>query len=73
MNFENTWYVIERHNRYEAVSHEVMCTYDPNTFVMLQNFETHHEALVELRLLIHIEIEETNQKIDKIPGSSSTH
>jgi hypothetical protein len=39
---------------------------------MLQNFETHHEALVELRRLIHIEIEETNQKIDKIPGDSST-
>jgi hypothetical protein len=63
MDFQNTWYVIERHNRYEAVSHEVLCTFDADTYVMLQNFETHHEALVELRRLIRIEIEETQQKL----------
>lgn len=73
MNFENTWYVIERNNRYEAVSHEVLCTFDPDTFVMLQNFETHHEALVELRRLIHIEIEETTKKIDRIAGNNPPH
>lgn len=63
MDFQNTWYVIERHNRYEAVSHEVLCTFAEDSYVMLQNFETHHEALVELRRLIRIEIEETQQKL----------
>jgi hypothetical protein len=63
MDFQNTWYVIERRNRYEAVSHEVLCTFASDSYTMLQNFETHHEALVELRRLIRIEIDETQQKL----------
>lgn len=63
MDFQNTWYVIERNNRYEAVSHEVLCALTSDSFTMLQNFETHHDALVELRRLIRIEIEETQEKL----------
>jgi hypothetical protein len=64
MNFQNTWYVIERKNKYEAVSHTVLSDLPPDSYVMLQNFDTHHEALSELGRLIHLEIQDTLKKID---------
>ncbi len=64
MNFQNTWYVIERHNKYEVVSHAVFSELASDSFVMLQNFDTHHEALSELGRLIHLEIQEAHKKID---------
>lgn len=66
MNFENTWYVVERHNKYEAISHAVLSGLPSDSYVMLQNFDTHHEALSELRRLIHLEIQDMQKKIDRI-------
>jgi len=64
MNFQNTWYVIERKNKYEAVPHTVLSELEADSYVMLQYFDTHHEALSELRRLIHLEIQDTQKKID---------
>ncbi len=64
MNFQNTWYVVERHNKYEVLSHEVLSGLSPDSYVMLQNFDTHHQALSELSRLIHLEIQDTQKKID---------
>jgi hypothetical protein len=64
MNLENTWYVIEHNNRYEVVSHSVLSALAANSYVMLQNFETHLEALSEFHRLIKLEIEDTRQKIE---------
>jgi hypothetical protein len=64
MNLENTWYVIEHKNRYEVVSHSVLSALAADSYVMLQNFETHLEALSEFHRLIKLEIEDTRQKIE---------
>ena len=69
MNFQNTWYVIERKNKYEAVSHNDWSALSPDSYVMLQNFDTHHEALSELRRLIHLEIQDAMKKIDGLHKS----
>jgi TRAP-type C4-dicarboxylate transport system substrate-binding protein len=66
MHLENTWYVIERNKRYEVVSHHVLTEFAEDSYVMLQNFETHTEALSEYHRLIKLEIEETRHKIDGI-------
>ena len=64
MNLENTWYVIERKNRYEVVSHSSLSELAAESYVMLQNFDTHAEALSEFHRLIKLEIEETRHKIE---------
>lgn len=64
MHLENTWYVIERNKRYEVVSHHALSEFVEDSYVMLQNFDTHAEALSEYHRLIKLEIEETRHKID---------
>jgi hypothetical protein len=44
MNFANTWYVIQRNNHFKTISHEAMVLLEEGSFVMLQNFQTHHEV-----------------------------
>ena len=63
MNFQNTWYVIERSNRCEVVSYDAMMALPQDSFVMLQNFETHHEALEEHKRLVRLAIAEAKQKL----------
>jgi hypothetical protein len=70
MNFQNTWYVIERKNKYEAVSHAVLSDLASDSYVMLQNFDTHQEALTELRRLIRLEIQDAMKKIDGLADHS---
>jgi len=64
MHLENTWYVIEHKNRFEVMSHSALSELAADSYVMLQNFDTHGEALSEFHRLIKIEIEEARQKID---------
>jgi TRAP-type C4-dicarboxylate transport system substrate-binding protein len=64
MNLENTWYVIERKNRYEVVSHSSLSELAAESYVMLQNFDTHLEALSEFHRLIKLEIEDTRHKLN---------
>jgi hypothetical protein len=64
MNLANTWYVIERKNRYEVVSHSALSEFPEDSYLMLQNFDTHHEALEEFHRLLKLEIEDTRHKIN---------
>jgi hypothetical protein len=64
MHLENTWYVIEHKNRYEVVSHSALSELPSDSYVMLQNFDTHGEALSEFHRLIKLEIEDTRHKLE---------
>jgi hypothetical protein len=63
MNFENTWYVIERNNHFETISHEAMALLPEGSYVMLENFETHHEALEEHKRLVKLAIADMKTKL----------
>jgi hypothetical protein len=63
MNFANTWYLIERNHRLETISHEAMSQLPEDSFAMLQNFETHHEAQEEHKRLVRLAIDEMKHKL----------
>lgn len=63
MNFANTWYVIERNHRFETISHEAMTLLPEGSFVMLENYETHHEALEEHKRLVRLAIADAREKL----------
>jgi hypothetical protein len=63
MNFVNTWYVIQRNNHFETISHEAMVLLEEGSFVMLQNFQTHHEAHEEHVRLVKLAIADTKAKL----------
>lgn len=63
MNFQNTWYVIERNNHYETISHEAMLLLPEGSFVMLENYASHHEALEERKRLIRLAIADAKVKL----------
>ena len=63
MNFANTWYVIERNNHFETISHEAMSVLPEGSYVMLQNFATHQEALEEHKRLVRLAIDEMKHKL----------
>ena len=63
MNFANTWYVIERNNHFETISHEAMSLLPEGSYVMLQNFATHHEALEEHKRLVRLAISDMKNKL----------
>jgi hypothetical protein len=63
MNFEHTWYVIERNHHFETIAHEKLVLLPEGSYVMLQNFATHHEALEEHKRLVKLAIEDAKNKI----------
>jgi hypothetical protein len=63
MNFRNTWYVIERNNHFETISHEALSLLPEGSFMLLQNFETHHEALEEHKRLVRLAIADAKVKL----------
>jgi hypothetical protein len=63
MNFQNTWYVIEQNNHYETISHEAMLLLPEGSFVMLENYASHHEALEERKRLIRLAIADAKVKL----------
>lgn len=66
MNFVNTWYVIERNNRFETIAHEALLLLEEGSFVMLQNFATHHEAQEEHKRLVLMTIDDTKEKLNQL-------
>ena len=64
MNFQNTWYVIERNNHYETISHEAMMLLPEGSFVMLEHYASHHEAIQEHKRLVRLAIADTKAKLD---------
>jgi|APCry1669188970_1035186.scaffolds.fasta_scaffold07413_2 uncharacterized protein (DUF1501 family) len=67
MNFQNTWYVIERNNRFETISHEALGLLPADSFVMLENFDTHREAQSEQMRLLKLELEDAKNKLNGAP------
>lgn len=66
MNFANTWYIIERNGHFETISHEKLCSLEPGSFIIFQNFKTHHDAHTEHMRLVRLSIDETKEKIGKL-------
>lgn len=66
MNFANTWYVIERNNHFETISHEALSLLAEGGYVMLQNFQTHHEAHEEHKRLVMMAIGDTKEKLNQL-------
>ena len=66
MNFANTWYVIERNNHFETISHEALVLLENGSYVMLQNFQTHHEAHDEHKRLVLMAISDAKAKLDHL-------
>ena len=64
MNFKNTWYVIERNNHFEIISHEALSLLPEGSFLMLQNFQTRHEAHEEHMRLVMMAIADAKSKLD---------
>jgi len=63
MNFTNTWYVIERNNHFETISHEALSLLPEGSFMMLQNFQTRHEAHEEHKRLVRLAIADAKVKL----------
>jgi hypothetical protein len=68
MNFENTWYIIERHRRYEIASYAELSEYPSGEYLILHNFASRHEAFNEMRRLIDLEVKDTQKKLDALPN-----
>jgi len=72
MNFENTWYLIEWHGRTKVVSYEEFSKLGKNEFVLIENFPTHHEALMEYQRLIKLEIADAKEKLNPLKSGKIT-
>jgi len=66
MNLENSWYVIERNNRYEIMPHTELARIPIDGYVILLNVPTWLDAAQEMARLIKIENETLRQKFQKI-------
>ena len=64
MNFANTWYVIERNNHFETITHEALVLLEEGSYVILQNFATHYEAHEEHKRLVMMAINEAKSKLN---------
>lgn len=63
MNFANTWYLIERDHHLTTISHEALLLLPEGDFLMIQNFETRHEAQEEHKRLVRLAVDEMKQKL----------
>jgi|GEM_PF-503086 hypothetical protein len=75
MNFENSWYLIERDGRHEILSHANFTKLSGTEYVLLENFETRHEALIEYQRIVKLDIEDASNKINDTNSASkrNTH
>ncbi|NBY07984.1 MAG: hypothetical protein EBQ84_08735 [Betaproteobacteria bacterium] len=63
MKFSETWYVIEKNKRLEVVSQTVYESLEPESFVMIQLFDSKREATSEVMRLIREQSKEALEKI----------
>ena len=63
MKFSDTWYVIEKNKRLEVVSQTVYESLEPESFVMIQLFDSKREATSEVMRLIREQSKEALEKI----------
>jgi hypothetical protein len=65
MKFQNTWYLIERDNHFETISHEILVQLPEGSFAIRQNFETRHEALEEHKRLVMLAISDIKHRLEE--------
>ena len=63
MKFSDTWYVIEKNKRLEVVSQTIYESLEPESFVMIQLFDSKREATSEVMRLIREQSKEALEKI----------
>ncbi|MEI6384933.1 MAG: hypothetical protein WCO80_14910 [Betaproteobacteria bacterium] len=63
MKFSETWYVIEKNKRLEVVSQTIYESLEPESFVMIQLFDSKREATSEVMRLIREQSKEALEKI----------
>jgi len=63
MKFSDTWYVIEKNKRLEVVTHTVYESLAPESFIMIQLFDSKREATSEVMRLIREQSKEALEKI----------
>jgi hypothetical protein len=66
MDFSNSWYVIERNNRLEVMSHEDFVAINPTGCLMFQNYQNKSGAMSEMRRLVQNEIKAASAKIQQM-------
>jgi riboflavin biosynthesis pyrimidine reductase len=70
MDFKNTWYIIERNQKFEIISHEDLMALEESTpYQMVQNYRSHHDAVMEMSRLVMQDISEVNAKINRLKKS----
>ncbi|MSQ57302.1 MAG: hypothetical protein EXR35_07290 [Limnohabitans sp.] len=71
MKFNDTWYVIEKNKRLEVVSQADYESMDPESFVMIQLFDSKREAKSEVIRLIREQGKEALEKIIELEKTKS--
>ncbi|MFN0003782.1 MAG: hypothetical protein ACKVPZ_02210 [Burkholderiaceae bacterium] len=66
MDFNNTWYIIEHQKKYEVISHKDMMALDASSYQMIQNYRTHHDALMEMSRLVTQDIANVHEKLNHL-------
>jgi len=66
MDFDNTWYIIEHLNHTKIISHKDLMALDASSYQMIQNYRTHHEAMVEMGRLISQDNQRVLDKLNHI-------
>ncbi len=66
MNFDNTWYIIEHNKKHEVISHKELMQLESSSYQMIQNYRTHHEAIMEMSRLVSQGITDLNARLNNI-------
>jgi hypothetical protein len=64
------WYLIKQDGLYHAMAKEDAEKLDPDSYVIHKVFNSHKDALSEMRRLIQLEINEVHLHVDKLVDES---
>ena len=64
------WYLIKQDGLYHAMAKEDAEKLDPDSYVIQQVFNSHKDALSEMRRLIQLEINEVKLHVNKLVDES---
>lgn len=67
---KSSWYLIKQNGLYHAMAKEDAEKLDPDSYVIQQVFDSHKDALSEMRRLIQLEINEVKLHVNKLVDES---
>lgn len=70
MQNKANWYLIKQNGLYHAMAKKDAEKLDPDSYVIHQVFNSHKDALSEMRRLIQLEINEVHLHVDKLVDES---